>query len=65
MLTGDKLRLLRLIKGMKQQVVAQQMGISQQAYSKLEKRRSLQGNCCKRYYNACNAPPRILKQSKN
>lgn len=38
MLTGEKLRLLRIVKGWKQQFVADKLGISQQAYSKLEKR---------------------------
>lgn len=38
MITGEKLRLLRLLKGFKQKNVADKLGITQQAYSKLEKR---------------------------
>lgn len=38
MLNGETLRLLRIAKGWKQQFVADKLGISQQAYSKLEKR---------------------------
>jgi transcriptional regulator with XRE-family HTH domain len=38
MFTGENLRQLRLIKGMKQKFVASKLGISQQAYSKLENR---------------------------
>ena len=35
--TGEKIRLLRVCKGMKQSTVASKLGITQQAYSKIEK----------------------------
>lgn len=37
MITGETLRLLRTWKNLKQKTVADQLGISQPAYSKLEK----------------------------
>jgi transcriptional regulator with XRE-family HTH domain len=37
MITGETLRLLRTLKGIKQANLARELGISQQAYSKLEK----------------------------
>jgi transcriptional regulator with XRE-family HTH domain len=37
MCTGETIKKLRLLKGYNQKGVAQEMGISQQAYSKLEK----------------------------
>lgn len=37
MTDGETLRLLRTIKGMKQEFLARKLGISQPAYSKLEK----------------------------
>ncbi|MFT3825912.1 MAG: helix-turn-helix transcriptional regulator [Chitinophagaceae bacterium] len=43
MITGEKLRLLRLLKGFKQKNVADKLGITQQAYSKLEKRSVING----------------------
>lgn len=36
-ISGETLRILRQLKGMKQEVVAQKLGISQPAYCKLEK----------------------------
>jgi transcriptional regulator with XRE-family HTH domain len=41
MVTGEDLRLLRILKGIKQTSVANKIGISQQAYSKLEKSDSI------------------------
>ena len=37
MITGKTLRLLRTLKGIKQASLARKLGISQQAYSKIEK----------------------------
>ena len=37
MRTGETLRLLRMLKGLKQSTLAHQLGISQPAYSKIEK----------------------------
>jgi transcriptional regulator with XRE-family HTH domain len=37
MITGRTLRVLRTIKGIKQASLARELGISQQAYSKIEK----------------------------
>ena len=48
MVTGEKLRLLRILRGMKQQSIAEQMGISQQAYSKLENRKTITERSLKR-----------------
>jgi len=36
LISGETLRVLRQIKGMKQRVVARQLGISQPAYSQME-----------------------------
>jgi DNA-binding XRE family transcriptional regulator len=41
MFSGEKLRLLRIVKDHKQQHVANQLGITQQAYSKLEKKKAI------------------------
>jgi transcriptional regulator with XRE-family HTH domain len=38
MISGEKLRMLRIVKGLKQQFVADRLGITQQAYSKLERK---------------------------
>lgn len=64
MFTGEELRLLRLLKGLKQQFIASKMGISQQAYSKLEKKNSIKVsqmekalrcmNCCQEDVDALN-----------
>jgi len=43
MYTGEDIRVLRMIKGFSQQGVARQLGISQPAYCKLEKRENLSG----------------------
>lgn len=40
--TGHLIRLLRLVRGMNQKGMAAKMGISQQAFSKLEKQASIQ-----------------------
>ena len=37
LLSGDTLRILRQLRGMKQEVVAKQLGISQPAYSQIER----------------------------
>lgn len=37
LITGEHIRMLRLIKGLKQETVAKKLGISQPAYCKLEK----------------------------
>ncbi len=37
MLSGETLRMLRNIRGLKQETLAKKLGISQPAYSKLEK----------------------------
>lgn len=39
--TGETLRQLRTLKGVKQIHIAKELGISQQAYSKIEKRDSI------------------------
>jgi transcriptional regulator with XRE-family HTH domain len=44
MLTGDFLRQLRTLRGIKQTVIAKKLGISQQAYSKLEKCKEIDKN---------------------
>lgn len=38
MITGETLRFLRIMKGVKQETLAKQLGISQPAYCKLEKK---------------------------
>ena len=38
MVTGETLRFLRIMKGIKQETLAKQLGISQPAYCKLEKK---------------------------
>ena len=38
MITGETLRFIRNIKGIKQETLARQLGISQPAYCKLEKK---------------------------
>lgn len=43
MLTGETLRLLRNAKGLKQKAVADKLRISQPAYSKMEKRKKIEG----------------------
>lgn len=40
---GETLRLLRAIKGIKQETIAKKLGISQPAYSKIEKRDCING----------------------
>ena len=40
--TGETLRQLRTLKGVKQIHIAKELGISQQAYSKIEKRDSIE-----------------------
>jgi transcriptional regulator with XRE-family HTH domain len=54
MLTGEELRLLRLIKGLKQQFIASKMGISQQAYSKLEKKNSINASQAEKILHCMN-----------
>jgi len=39
MYSGETIKLLRLLKGFSQQGIARKLGISQAAYSKLEKRK--------------------------
>jgi transcriptional regulator with XRE-family HTH domain len=41
MITGENLRQLRMLKGIKQEVIAKQLGISQPAYCKLERASTL------------------------
>jgi len=41
MFTGEILRKLRTVKGIKQSALAKKLGISQQAYSKLEQSKQL------------------------
>lgn len=43
MICGQTLRLLRAIKGIKQKTIAKKLGISQPAYSKLEKCEAVNG----------------------
>lgn len=43
MITGETLRLLRLIKGLKQKTMADNLNMSQPAYSKMEKRKKING----------------------
>ena len=50
MCSGEKLRLLRLLKGYKQQFVADKLGISQQAYSKLEKKEKINESLLKEIF---------------
>lgn len=38
-ISGETLRVLRQIKGIKQQVIAKELGISQAAYSQIERRK--------------------------
>ena len=42
MITGDTIRLLRTLKGVKQGTIAKSLGISQPAYSKIEKCQSIE-----------------------
>jgi len=44
MFTGETLRQLRGLKGLKQKTVADKLHISQPAYSKLEKRKKVNGH---------------------
>jgi len=44
MITGETLRQLRGLKGLKQKTMAHQLHISQAAYSKLEKRKKINGH---------------------
>jgi transcriptional regulator with XRE-family HTH domain len=41
MITGENLRQLRMLKGIKQEVIAKRLGISQPAYCKLERASTL------------------------
>lgn len=57
MYTGEKLRLLRLLKGHKQRFVADQLGISQQAYSKMEKKEKINDQLLKEIIQCMNCTP--------
>jgi transcriptional regulator with XRE-family HTH domain len=62
MINGHTLRLLRQQKGLTQKQAAQRMGISQQAFSRLEHSAWLQGEKLQALLTACNAPPPMWKK---
>ncbi|HYM94356.1 MAG TPA: helix-turn-helix transcriptional regulator [Chitinophagaceae bacterium] len=53
-ITGELLQRLRLVKGIKQRVIAEKLQISQQAYSKIEKSRKIAGYRLKKLLKALN-----------
>ena len=54
--TGHLIRLLRLVRGMSQKGMALKMGISQQAFSKLEKQASIQSDTLNKMLQALSVP---------
>ena len=52
MVSGETLKKLRIIKGASQQQIAAKLGISQPAYSKLEKRKFVNGKSLGRILKA-------------
>jgi transcriptional regulator with XRE-family HTH domain len=48
MINGETLRVLRLLKKQKQSTIARKLGISQPAYSKIEKCKRIEGEKIKR-----------------
>lgn len=57
MITGHQLRLLRLLKDVKQKTIARHLNISQQAYSKLEKAEHINGEKLEKIIKALGLTP--------
>lgn len=64
MYSGEILRRLRLIKGIKQKVVAQMLGISQQAYSKVEKQLKVDSERFKTIVLALGSSPKEIEVAR-
>ena len=54
MITGETLRILRNLKKLKQKTVADKLGISQPAYSKMEKSKCINGEKLERLLKVIN-----------
>jgi len=61
MATGQTLRLLRTLKGIKQTALAKKLGISQQAYSKLENSKHLREERLRVILTAMNCTPEDIE----
>lgn len=64
MITGETLRLLRNWKNLKQKTVADKLGISQPAYSKLERSKSIKEKKLGNLLNAINCSKAELETFK-
>jgi transcriptional regulator with XRE-family HTH domain len=62
MISGQCLRLLRLMKGIKQETIAKRLGISQPAYSKLENSNKLREERVQKVLNALSSTWEDLKK---
>lgn len=62
MLSGEKLRLLRNWKGLPQKQAASLLGISQPAYSKLEKKKVINGEMLKKIKKAFGCTDRDIER---
>jgi len=65
MLSGDLLKKLRMIKGLNQSGIAKKMGVTQQAYSKLEKSRHINDQKFKIIIKALQCSDKDIEWIKN
>lgn len=65
MITGENIRLLRLIKGIPQKAVAKKLHTSQQAVSKIEYSKNVPDQTFEKYLNALNGSIEELEKIKN
>lgn len=65
MISGEKLRLLRNWKGLPQKQAAKLLGISQPAYSKMEKKKEINGLMLEKVKKAFNCSDEDIDQLNN
>ena len=58
---GQQVKLLRNIKQINQTIISRKLGISQQAYSKIEKRQYIDSICLQKILRALNSTQEELK----
>jgi transcriptional regulator with XRE-family HTH domain len=65
MSSGHFIKLLRIVKGITQKSVSQNLNISQQAYSKIERSKNIDKVALQRILAAIESSPKELEELKN